>query len=660
MITRYEAASHEIVGEGEERKDVFGLELRAYKMPVVKARKATFGCHVSKFSSEVLAHKESVRHVALNGGDESDWSNATATFDVLMGKCPYCGIEEELQSNRWRIYADRLGDHADTPSAHILVCNEEAEDDPGRALRSFSGLPEEWMPFHDGVLVPTDALESVIEKPCGDTNPVEAFEADMRQPRLPFFDSKYPRWGNEYGRSGGYKGIYECSHCGESYYVVFNEFDLSGHVDNPDAWEPSSATSHLYGKDVMQAVVIAGDDFVEVRFTPAVDGRVKRIRFNIGRGYTEVDGFQIMKKDNRVISDLARLPLGFSCPELFSRISTLFRQKVAGAKKALELIGESRRASAYGVKYGSGVNVADFAFACRLQGYPDEFYRNLFLKSRLRRLIVRNPVIAPFETLPVTYEEIPRSFDVSGLPSVKSVRRMAFKQPLLISYSQSLTSIPFEDSNLLVKLFSEEAVFHVLEELRHSFGEIEVFAYLKSTRGETATWEYLKSLIDGDGFFDVIAYGGDSELLTDDLENALARLSIDKAAQVLQGIFASCGGCERGIQDEYCYVAEQRQLEGCVSDFDFVLPSNPLALIVAGAELGNCLASYIDRIDEGHAIVIATRKGRPEGAIEVETSKRKVVQAKARYNKRLSGNVALRAAFSTWLEEKGLVYAPEY
>ena len=76
--------------------------------------------------------------------------------------------------------------------------------------------------------------------------------------------------------------------------------------------------------------------------------------------------------------------------------------------------------------------------------------------------------------------------------------------------------------------------------------------------------------------------------------------------------------------------------------------------IFAGEKLGNCLAKYTGLIDKRTTVVIISRAGKPEGAVEVEIGKKHVVQAAARFNETISQSPALNEAFTTWMREKDL------
>lgn len=653
MFARYTVLSHRRVTEDSAGKGVsqgsakgeveeFVLSLESHKMPIVEATCASYHRRVSELLEPGCGFRDNARAVVAHVSEDVDWSDAEARVEYLTTRCPYCGSEGHLEHGRWRVYVG-----SEKRRAHVI--NEPSESAPENADRWFSDYPDAWMPFAEGSLVPLEAREEDIEKPYGESHPLEDFIADVMQPRLPLYGMDEPQSPRHYGRIGGYKGIYECPHCASAYYVVYNNYDLENYVEWPADEGRYGPTSQALGAETLTVAVLAAESSIELRFSPAAENRVTSIRFDTKRGFTEVDGYQLMKQDVNLKRELARLPLGVMCPPLFSYVARCLEKRIANADHASRLVCDARKKGSKVRGCAPGLNVLDLAFANRLQGYPDDLYRNLFTTPRY------DSVAAPFAALPIRYADIATAYDASGLPQCKSIRRISFRQPLFISYAHNLDRIPFSDPNLLRQLLSDRAALRVLNAQYDYCGDgISVFEFLRETRGELGTWNYLKKLIDAGNNFDFLFRKGERRIVAGEIGTFLASQKIAEAARTLSYIFSREMVFSRGIQEAYSYSWETAQMEGDVGPFSFWLPRTPLDLLKAGMELRNCLADYVYWIDDERAVLIVSRAGSPVGAVEVKTHRQCVVQAKARFNKEIVKGSALESAFAEWMCDKRL------
>ena len=661
MIASYTVASHCVdteshrdsaqpSSEAKKRIDRLVLALDAWKMPVCDAKRTTINGFLPGVMNEIEQRQSSIRSIVL--GDEGDLIGGSAHIRAhyLTAVCPHCGIKEQLEHGRWRVY--RAGE---CKIAHII--DDECDDEPQGASRCYADHPRDWMPFDDGELAPLTDNSEGIEMPYGNRLPVQELKAHLRQPTLSHGGIDVGTSRRVYGRIGGYKGIYSCQHCGKAYYVVYNAPNQDDPVIRPDDLKPYEAQTPFFTCAQINVLIESRANDITIGFSPPLEGHINTIRFELARGYMEVDGLQLMKGDEPVSPSFAHLPLGFACAELLSLVSSLMSERIGDVERALQLVKSARYNTVPGSMYGSGVNVLDLAVVNRLQGYPDALYENIFPK---RTCCPEDcvPYIAPFGVLPVNYDEIEKVYGLSGLPQCKSVRRAAFEQPLLITYAQTARTIPFKDPDVLTNLLSGDAALPLFDALSRSRGEISVFEYLLESRGELAVLRYVESLIGKGKRLAFLGCGGRRRVLDEHTRRAIDKLPVDKAGSVLQGILIEDACCEVDLTGEYEYDQQQLELQGSLFSFDFILPPTPLSMILAGAELGNCLSAYASRIEKRSTIVVVRSEGSAIAAVEVDADKSCVVQAKGKYNKQIPRQGALYSAFTTWLHDKRLEYRP--
>jgi len=547
MIARYSVVSRRTRYEnpkeygrsakaGRKRIDELALELEAFKMPTCKATRSTVQGPVEAVFPDIERHRDSLRNLIVHREGVSGERGLLVEAEYLTAICPHCGAKEELEHDRWRVFESNRLHIGQVTSEHYL-------DDEEEALMQFADFPCDWMPFREGSLASLSGYRETVEMPYGGKLPLKSFEMDVRQPELPLseLEGRSPR--ESYGRTGGYKGIYSCQHCDRAYYVMYNTPGWDKRVSCPDDLKAYESLVPIKSLEEIVAVVESDEDGISIRFSPALEGRVGSIRFDLARGYTEVDGCQLMKGDDATDANLGLLPLGFACVELFSLLATLMEERIGDVKRSLELIGAARRATMHGSVFGPGPNIVDFAIANRLRGYPDALYEGVFIRNRWHPDSY-TPCMAPFGVLPVSYEGADDAYRLSGLPQAKSIRRIAFGQPLFISYAHAVRSIPFDDPNILRDLLSNESALRLLEALRHSRGEVTIFEYLRETRGELATWTYVKTLMSGNAPLYFLGFGGKRKALGNGVKQMVDGLPIGKAGEVLQGVLSECEDCE--------------------------------------------------------------------------------------------------------------------
>lgn len=661
MLTSYTVISHHTdkkihpnnarpSKEAEKRIDTFTLLLDAWKMPACDARRTTIHGRLSEVMLEIEQLQSSIRSIVIDDAEGSIGDYAHARAHYLTATCPHCGIQERLEHGRWRVYYA-----GESRIAHII--DDECDDEPRGTSRCYADHPCDWMPFDDGKLALLTDNDENIEMPYGNHLPVQELKARLRQLALPLEDVDIENGERVFGRIGGYKGIYSCQHCGNAYYVIYNTPQWEDPVVRPDTLRAYEAQTPIVACTQISASIESDAEDITIRFSPPLDGHINTIRFDLAWGYTEVGRVQLMKGDEPASPSFACLPLGFSCDSLLSFVSTLMSERIGDTKHALQLVKSTRCGTVPGSLYGPGTSFLDLAIVNRLRGYPDALYKNIFHK-RVWCPEDCTPCIAPFGALPVNYDEIEKAYGLSGLPQCKSIRKAAFEQPLFISYAQTARAIPFKDPNVLKSLLTSDAALPLFDALSRSRGEITVFEYLIETRGELATLRYVENLIGRSNWLGFLGCGGRRRMLDERTRQVIDKLPVDKASSALQGILTGDASCNLDLTSEYEYEQRQLDLQGSLSNFDFILPSTPLSLILAGAELGNCLSIYANRIEKRSTIVIVRREGNTVAAVEVDADKSCVVQAKGRHNKQIPKQGVLNSAFTAWLFDKHLQYKP--
>ena len=654
MTTRYTVASFETRYEedactnasrkrGKRRIDVFKLALASRNMPACRAVLESRLIHASAIESVGMELASSIRSITLRANRDDGSADPYAQADFLTATCPYCRRKEKLEHAQWRVCLD-------SHCASGLVACDSVSNGPDKLSRYFADYPTDWDDCANARLVPLASYADEIEQPYGEQLPLHEFAVDLAQLQLPPFAEERFGGRSEYGRTGGYKGIYVCQHCDLPYYVVYHGTE-SDHIASPRGLWQHCAPAPLGGATEVEATVISDSDAITVQFSPEPKRVPKSIRFDLSRGFTEVDGVQLLKNDEHSGDDLGLLLPGFSCEKLLAHIASLMDERNGRVARVLELVGVSRRRNRHLPTATAGKSFIDLAIANRFHNYPDAFYLNLFTqRSEWEKDLMG---LVPFAALPVLYEDVPRVFDMSGLPSCKSIRRLAFGQPLFISYAHRLRQMPFDDPNILASLLSHEKALAFLELLEGAEGDTTVFEYLKESREDLAVWRYLKRLMN-DGFLDDISTGGYREALDAETTRMVDALPIGKASSALAAVF-KFHRQGRSVFDDYDYTSAEWQLRGTAGGFDFELPRNPLEMTLAGEELGNCLASYADRLSkQSTTIVVARRGNKLVGAFEVLLEEGMVMQARARFNDPLSSCKGLREACESWANEKGL------
>ena len=665
MITRYRVDSRETRIEDcagrcgrskSQRIDVLKLVLSDYKMPIVRGEKSVIYANPSTIAGDFSGHESSIRHISLS---EECVESADTYFEgeYLTAQCPFCGSENELEHDRWFVSVNMDGE------AEV----SESRDPQSDCLKTFAGYPREWVSYCEGHLIPLDECEEEIERPYGQCPPIEGFGIAKNQMRLFDPDDKDGEgFRQEWGRPASYKGIYACSHCGTPFYVVYgSDLIISLRYVPREAY--SEPTVPLNDLTEIEATIVSDDEEVKVRFNPHIVGecgKIESIVFDLVRGYTSVDGRQLMKENFATDVGIFAFPFGFHCEGLISHLLALLGERIGSIDHAVNRLRNSRISCHSGGSLGNAVSFVDLAVANRLRGYPDALYESILAGLDNRRNVVNRSWkwVRQFDVLPIRYENIESVYGSSGLPQVKSIRRIAFAQPLVIASVMELDQIPFSDLNILSAMLRHEKALTILDVLTmDDRGGLSVFSCLKRTHGELATWKFMEGLVDDQARLRVIGTRSQKLSLDPGVLSRASSMPIKKAAGFYQEAIMNLNWLLKPISEKYAYSQKVKQLEGDSAGFAFVLPSTPLEFIYAGADMGNCLAQYVHHSCQGvdyPIVLLVYEGGNLAGAVEMDEDCMTVIQANARYNKPIDSNSLLEKAFLSWMEDKGLKYEP--
>lgn len=650
MIARYKVASLATRHEGEDgpgagrrRVDELRLELEAHEMPFVEARKVTVRAKGPAAAKSLECHGGSIRSVAVirgsaGCGGEGPYLEAA----YLEARCPYCGTENELEHSRWMVALDG-------PGGKPLLAEPRSGED---AVRPLAGYPSGWMPLPEERISPLLKFEGALEMPFGEGLPLDLLEKGG--------DGADPATGQRrvFGSVSGYKGIYRCADCDRDFYALNNQCPAGRRVDYP----AETAPTRRGAPPEITTTVVSGKRSIEVEFSPAPPDGASAVAFDLEAGLAIADGLQLMKDNRTTAWSLDALPLGFRCPGLMDHVRGLLEGATGSDGREAGLLIASGSPGGAGESDEHAASFAELAVANRFRGYPDAFYEEVLL-GNVRRSPGGDgpdgPWIRPFDALPVRFEGIARAYAESGLPRVKSIRRLAFHQPLFISYAKTMAQMPFDDANVLADLLSHDAALSILHELMFATRDnSSAFCCLKETHGEPETWRYVKGLVDAGAPLGAITTSGLGCVMDERCKGLAGSLPIARAAEVLECAHLCHANVSQGAYGEYEHSPSQLRLEWAGGGFLIDLPACPFDLIEAGADLGNCLAHYAYRDDGSRTVLLVRGSSRLEAAIEIDADGTRAIQAGARHNRRIRKGSPLGRALAAWADEKGVSLEP--
>lgn len=657
---------YEIVEQSKNRNSAgvatyeLSLRLAEFHMPERMVEKHSMEGRLGSLFSNLRDHASAITAITLEKCDWARPDEAGASAEYLTGTCPYCGVDGDLLNGNWRVAANQTRYHR---RAQVVESGFDAE--PGlRAM--YAACPAGRLPLDSWDLValedcgcPDDSQTDIVVKPYGKEPPYSELTRLLGQIPLPF-DEDWTRIQSKRlgSRLPGYMGIYQCQHCGGYWYARTAEFSLRSEASGL-AGPPINTLRHI------KAVVKAGKRWIKISFDKPVGPKgFSRVAFDTVGGLFEVDGVQGFKSARGTRDCLGLLPLDFECPGLLGLTLDLLAERI-GSIRADSATLACGRANCEG-KDSEPLRIVDLALANRFRGYPDSFYRAAYEGISLRTHGIdsasaswRVPEIRLFEGLPVDFHDIPDAYAACGLPDAKSIRRLAFKQPWLIAYAFAYDRMPFDDVNLLRAFLSGD---NALEKARLAAcgARNNIFEYVKETRGELAAWKMLTC--PPIGLDSIIYLSCDASEIPPQVRNQIGALPLKRAVPILESLaLYSCDHSDweqnfKKLVVGYEYAETALSLQGDYGQVRFRLPGNGLELIAAGDQLKNCLGSYVCLQGNETYVVEIFHETKLAGAVEVDLTARRVLQARGPCNRSLEMAPAIHRAFRAWAVDKGIEY----
>ena len=652
----YEVAQQTIKRNNSNAK-IYELDLQLTKFPIPErlAKRHFIKGPLSSVLAQIRTHASAITGITVEQCEDPTFDEAQVTAEYLTGTCPYCGTSSALDNNSWRVVVKY-----DWSGPKPLIYEYPSKDSAGKRPR-YAALPADLLDFNTLTLTGIADLRTVsedlktdISKPYGDEPPFPQLEFLLTQTPLPF-DKSWPtaRKVTLGAPESEYMGICECQHC-EGLWYAYTE-NLWPFVDNSN-----SLQQQFMQAQHIKATVSADKRFVRIDFDRNIgNGGPSHLSFDTLGGIFEVDGVQGFKTQRGTKLCLQELDYSFECPRLFDIVGELLFERVQSFDSAVTTL-LTRRAALGGQWTKDGLCIVDYAIANRFRNYPIAFYNESYKATS--KSCIRGVRFS--EGLPVHYCDVLAAYEACGLPNVKSIRRLAFAQPWIISYATYFTRLPFKDVNLLRAFLSGERALHNAElaadEVSHS-----IFEYVKKTRGELAAWKMIRCLNTGHSSVnlqDVFNLYCAGETTFQSERTPLDFMPLKEALNILVCLCNATHNESRWHESishlflNYSYTKEMVALQSVYRNVKFCLPETGMDLLKAETKLHNCLSSYI--VDQGASSLVLTmqRSEKLVGAIEVDICERKVLQALGPCNVNLTEDKAIFEAFKEWAESNKLEY----
>lgn len=462
-----------------------------------------------------------------------------------------------------------------------------------------------------------------------------------------------------YGAEGYFGGLYRCPHCGGVFAAVYRDrhqrrrlgkYELLSYFDagidelihagerqrrhaasssNPDGLLPT-----------MTAYMERSGDIVSLEANIA--GRWHRIEFN-----TKIGNFLL--DDSTYVGD------SFWSEELLE--NPLVKSGIFGSCEVVELLSGLLPSLPDGVgfSYGSMQNFCNLQLliiANRFIGYPAAFYEEAKNRSAL------DDVYPMGSNLPRDYAEMPKLYEMTGLPDKKSLKRLLYAKPALLRELLGVSNLPFRNIDMLRRFLERPDASRLLRLLNIKPMSCAGWRWLATVKGERAVFDYLanntpEAIVD----FSVLLDSAVGEL-KDYAQDCVAGISMGELEKVL-----ACQKWQREHPDmdldaSYAYDVFAEGLELDAGKYAFVLPRSPRDFVLASVELRNCLSSpaYIPPKPEKTIIVLMKEKRKFVAGLEVGHDGT-VITALAKCNRPIAEHDDLNAAVGEWAARKSLLIA---
>lgn len=365
------------------------LQLESFFMPTVTAQHEQLTGRPSVIAHEWKQLKGSIRGI-VESEDGTGFIRIEACY--LTARCPYCGYTEPLRNDRWSVAIGPNGDPALT---------DPCEEDVWFADKIYRPMPCQTID-----IVPIARESASIAKPYEEYPTIESFIAREGQMRLLELEETLPRRRTYGTPNKPYAGIYRCTNCDRPYYVKYKIGPIS--CDGTISSEKRHTPPLLEEIATINIAVASDSNAISIRFQPFIGERKnKSIEFNLRDGTTLVDGVRLSFDASSSKYELNLIPNDFRCRDLYELVKQLIGEAIGKLSCQFDSSGTEERFSRSSHWHDGDKTLRHIALANRFRGYPDEFYKMLFVWV----------CPSPIGVLPLHYEECGKTYEKTPLPS---------------------------------------------------------------------------------------------------------------------------------------------------------------------------------------------------------------------------------------------------
>lgn len=459
-----------------------------------------------------------------------------------------------------------------------------------------------------------------------------------------------------FGVDGYFGGLYRCPHCGGIFAVIYRDpcnplregryelFDLYGDtLDELMGTIPPHGPFNMLvphvgpGAQTMSVDVERRDGSVVL--TTNIAGVEHQLAFNTRIGTFLLDGSSYVH-DSFCVEGFFEHPLEWS--ELFA-----VRELVECVSRLLPPLPE-------GVDFHfdpgrSTSNLLLLIAANRFVGYPASFY-NEVVSYRF-----------PWSTyplrggLPRDYAELPRFFEMTGLPDDEALERVLLARPEALHAVLGMPDVPFWSADVLCRFFELPEVERLLRFVNYRGRSCAGWRWLASMKGERAVLDFIATqpggvITDMSNLLNGTKHERE-KLTSEDLDG----MSLEDVEKMLTYQRWQRRNPDRDLDKSFRYDDFAMSLPLEVGKYSFVLPGSPRDFLTASVELRKDLNMFILRapLPSEPIVVFVLEDGRTVAGIRVKQDGN-VITALAKGDKPIERFPELNEAFEHWMEQKSL------
>lgn len=276
----------------------------------------------------------------------------------------------------------------------------------------------------------------------------------------------------------------------------------------------------------------------------------------------------------------------------------------------------------------------------RFQSFPRCFYEtilqlievNILKEEDLQRMALE---LAHYSNVSALYEKL-------NFPKTKALRRTVFENPGVMFFAQQLASLPFHNTDVLLRVIRSDDIYHLLYTMRSSTSVVELLEGVVQVKGEVRAWNAIRPIIS----------------LLPEIAWNVRTLPAEAQKDVLRGDLRGMVGAEwrsnyiRNYNFTLAHAEKFNYMTYTIDEYHFAAIKNSKDLCCAAKDLHNCLDTciYTDR-----PVVGVKCGGKYVAAIELDNEGRKVYQAKLDYNAPIWKSERVNRAFEEWMKRCNIV-----